>query len=259
MARLLDDVAVGVVPVADAIEALRGLPYEQLREAKVDHHRELRTGHPEAIYGPGKSPEQVRDIARALAARATGAVLITRATSEQAAAAVEAVPAARYYERARLVVVKPADESIDAVVAIVAAGTSDLPISEEAALSLEAAGVEVRRFTDVGVAGVHRVLEHREALEAVDCVIVVAGMEGALPSVVAGLTSRPIVAVPTSVGYGASFEGLAALLAMLSSCAPGVSVVNIDGGFGAAQAAFRIVRSRSTRTRADARDPEVAS
>jgi len=128
-------------------------------------------------------------------------------------------------------------------VAVVAAGTSDLPVAEEAALSLEAAGVVVNRITDVGVAGVHRVLEHRAALEAADCVIVVAGMEGALPSIVAGMTSRPIVAVPTSVGYGANFEGLAALLTMLSSCSPGVSVVNIDAGFNAAQAAFRVVRS----------------
>ena len=232
------------MPVADALDALRALPYEQVADAKVDHDRELRTGHPEAIFGPGKTLEQVRDIARSLATHATGAVLITRATPDQARAAAEAVPGSRYHERARLVVVKPADRRTDATVAVVAAGTSDLPVSEEAALSLEAAGVLVRRITDVGVAGVHRVLEHRDALEAADCVIVVAGMEGALPSVVAGLTSKPIVAVPTSVGYGASFDGLAALLTMLSSCAPGVSVVNIDGGFGAAQAAYRVVRSR---------------
>ena len=139
--------------------------------------------------------------------------------------------------------VKPADRKLDATIAVVAAGTSDLPVAEEAAISAEAAGIEVSRITDVGVAGVHRVLEHRIALEAMDCVIVVAGMEGALPSVVAGLTSTPIVAVPTSVGYGAAFEGLAPLLAMLSSCAPGVAVVNIDNGFGAAQVAHRIVRS----------------
>ena len=243
LARLLDDVAAGTTPIADALEALRALPYESVTDARVDHHRELRTGHPEAIYGPGKSLDQVRDIAAALAAEATGAVLLTRATPEQAQAVKAVIPTAVFHERARLVVVKPADRRIDAVVAVVAAGTSDLPIAEEAALSAEAAGMDVRRITDVGVAGVHRVLEHRAALEAADCVIVVAGMEGALPSVVAGLTSTPIVAVPTSVGYGAAFEGLAPLLAMLSSCAPGVAVVNIDNGFGAAQVAHRIVRS----------------
>jgi NCAIR mutase (PurE)-related protein len=211
-------------------------------DARVDHHRELRTGHPEAIYGPGKTPTQVADIARSLAAEATGAVLVTRVTAEQAAAALAAVPGARYDERSRLVVVKPARDRVAATVAVVAAGTSDLPVAEEASVALEAARVDVVRITDVGVAGVHRVLEHRAAFEAADAVIVIAGMEGALPSVVAGLTSTPIVAVPTSVGYGASFEGVTALLSMMSSCAPGVSVVNIDNGFGAAQVAFRAVR-----------------
>ena len=243
LARLLDDVAAGTTPVADAVEALRALPYEAVADARVDHHRELRTGHPEAIYGPGKTLQQVRDIATALAARASGAVLLTRATPEQAAAAIEAVPGARYHERAGLVVVKPADAALDATISVVAAGTSDLPVAEEAALTAGAAGIRVERLTDVGVAGVHRILEHRAALEATDVVIVVAGMEGALPSVVAGLTSKPVVAVPTSVGYGASFEGLSALLAMLASCAPGVAVVNIDNGFGAALVAHRIVRA----------------
>jgi NCAIR mutase (PurE)-related protein len=242
LARLLDDVAAGRTPVTDAVDVLRTLPYEAVPDARVDHHRELRTGHPEAIYGPGKTPTQVADIARSLAAEADGAVLVTRATPEQAAAAVAAVPGARYDERSRLVVVKEARDATQARVAVAAAGTSDLPVAEEASIALEAAGVEVERITDVGVAGVHRVLEHRETFESADAVIVVAGMEGALPSVVAGLTSTPIVAVPTSVGYGASFDGLAALLAMMSSCAPGVSVVNIDNGFGAAQAAFRLVR-----------------
>jgi len=243
LARLLGDVAAGTTPIAEAVEALRALPYEAVTDARVDHHRELRTGHPEAIYGPGKTPEQVVGIAMALAAQATGAVLLTRATSEQAEAVAVAIPSAVFHDRARLVVVKPAHQAIDATVAVVAAGTSDLPVAEEAAFSAEAAGIVVNRITDVGVAGVHRVLEHRAALEEADCVIVVAGMEGALPSVVAGLTSTPIVAVPTSVGYGASFEGLAPLLTMLASCAPGVAVVNIDNGFGAAQVAHRIVRS----------------
>jgi NCAIR mutase (PurE)-related protein len=252
LARLLDDVAAGRTAVTDAVDALRTLPYEAVPDARVDHHRELRTGHPEAIYGPGKTPEQVADIARSLAAEATGAVLVTRATAEQAAAAISAVPGAHFHERSRLVVVKPAADAVAATVAVVAAGTSDLPVADEASISLEAAGVNVVRFTDVGVAGVHRVLEHRAAFESADAVVVVAGMEGALPSVVAGLTSTPIVAVPTSIGYGASFEGLAALLSMMSSCAPGVSVVNIDNGFGAAQVAFRTVRRVAAARTADA-------
>jgi hypothetical protein len=241
LSRLLSDVADGKTSVAEAVEGLRALPYEALRDARVDHHRELRTGAPEAVFGPGKTPEQVRDVARALAARSSGAVLVTRATAEQAAAVD--VPGARFHERAALVVVKRASAPIDGTVAVVAAGTSDLPVCEEAALTLEASGARAERIVDVGVAGIHRVLEHRGAIEAAGCSIVVAGMEGALPSVVAGLTSTPVVAVPTSIGYGASFEGLAALLAMLSSCAPGVAVVNIDNGFGAAQVALRILRA----------------
>jgi pyridinium-3,5-biscarboxylic acid mononucleotide synthase len=242
LARLLGDVAAGRTPVTDAVDALRTLPYEAVPDARVDHHRELRTGHPEAIYGPGKTALQVADIARSLASQAVGAVLVTRATPEQATAAVSAVPGARYDQRSRLIVVKEAEDRLAGTVAVVAAGTSDLPVADEASIALESAGVAVVRITDVGVAGVHRVLEHRAAFESADAVIVVAGMEGALPSVVAGLTSTPIVAVPTSVGYGASFEGLTALLSMMNACAPGVSVVNIDNGFGAAQVAFRLVR-----------------
>jgi NCAIR mutase (PurE)-related protein len=242
LARLMDDVAAGRTSAADAVESLRTLPFEEVPGAKVDHHRELRTGHPEAIYGPGKTADEVRGIALALSARASGAVLLTRASPEQARVVLDAIPGAEFDQRSGLVVVKSADDAVDATVAVVAAGTSDQPVAEEAARSLTAGGVRVARVTDVGVAGVHRVLAHRDELETADCVIVVAGMEGALPSVVAGLTATPIVAVPTSVGYGASFEGLAALLAMLSSCAPGVAVVNIDNGFGAAQVAYRIVR-----------------
>jgi NCAIR mutase (PurE)-related protein len=247
LSRLLDDVASGAATVADAVERLRALPFEDVPGAKVDHHRELRTGQAEAIYAPGKTAREVADVAVALAARTAGAVLATRATPEQAAAVIDAVPGAAWHERAGLIVVRPADRRIDARVAVVAAGTSDQPVAEEAALTLEAAGARVERITDVGVAGVHRVLAHREPLAAADCAIVVAGMEGALPSVVAGLVDTPVIAVPTSVGYGASFEGLAALLGMLSSCAPGVVVVNIDNGFGAAQAAQRVVGRAATR------------
>jgi pyridinium-3,5-biscarboxylic acid mononucleotide synthase len=238
---MLDDVAEGRLSVSDAVDGLRSLPFEAIAGAKVDHHRELRTGQAEAIYGPGKTPAQVRDIAAALVARASGAVLLTRADRAQADAARSVVPEADVDERSGLVVLKRADRR-DGGVAVVAAGTSDLPVAEEAARTADALGLTVTRIEDVGVAGVHRVVAHRRELEDADCIIVVAGMEGALPSVVAGLTSRPVVAVPTSVGYGASFEGLAALLGMLSSCAAGVAVVNIDNGFGAAMVADRIVR-----------------
>jgi NCAIR mutase (PurE)-related protein len=248
IAHLLDDVASGKTSVGGAIDRLRDLPYEPVAGSKVDHHRELRTGQPEAVFAPGKTPSQVAEAARALASRATGAVLVTRATTEQARAVLEAVPSARAHERSGLIVVKRADGDGSGEVVVVTAGTSDQPFADEAALALEASACSVARIDDVGVAGVHRVLEHRAAFDRADCVIVVAGMEGALPSLVAGLTATPVVAVPTSVGYGANFEGLAALLGMLSSCAPGVAVVNIDNGFGAAQVALRIVGAASRRS-----------
>jgi pyridinium-3,5-biscarboxylic acid mononucleotide synthase len=219
-----------------------GSHVEELADARVDHHRERRTGPAEAIYGPGKTPEQVAAIAAELAASPGGALFLTRASAEQAAAALEAVPGARWSERARIVVLRESERPKDTpLIAVVAAGTSDLPVADEAATTAEAMGLRVQRITDVGVAGVHRILAHRDDLREADCVIVVAGMEGALPSVVAGLTPRPVIAVPTSIRYGASFEGIAALLGMLSSCSPGITVVNIDNGFGAAQAAHRIV------------------
>jgi NCAIR mutase (PurE)-related protein len=246
LAMLLNRVASGDRTVEQALDDLRLLPYEQLEDARVDHHRELRTGQAEAVFAPGKTPRQVRDQAVALAARASGAVFVTRASAEQAAAVMEALPDAVHDERSKLVVVKRAPvPSPLGIVAVLSAGTADLPVAEEAAIATDALGAEVDRLYDVGVAGVHRVLEHRGRLNDADCVVVVAGMEGALPSVVAGLTSRPVIAVPTSVGYGASFEGLSALLAMLSSCAPGIAVVNIDNGFGAAHVAHRILRTRA--------------
>jgi pyridinium-3,5-biscarboxylic acid mononucleotide synthase len=209
----------------------------------LDRHRERRTGHAEAVYAEGKTPEQVAVATAELARDAAGAVFATRATPDQFEAVARVVPGATFDERSGLVVAKRAEREAGAgTVLVVSAGTSDLAVAEEAALTSEALGLAVDRLVDVGVAGVHRVLEHRERLESAGVVIVVAGMEGALPSVVGGLTSRPIVAVPTSVGYGASFDGLAALLAMLSSCAPGITVVNIDNGFGAALAAHRILK-----------------
>jgi pyridinium-3,5-biscarboxylic acid mononucleotide synthase len=209
----------------------------------LDRHRERRTGHAEAVYSEGKTPEQVAVATAELARDAEGAVFATRATAEQFEAVAGLIPGATFDERSRLIVAKRNERDPEAgTLAVVSAGTSDLPVAEEAALTAEALGLSVDRIVDVGVAGVHRVLEHRDRLEAAGAVVVVAGMEGALPSVIGGLTPRPIVAVPTSVGYGASFEGLAALLGMLSSCAPGITVVNIDNGFGAALAAHRILR-----------------
>ena len=228
-----------------ALEDLRDLPHEHLSDATIDHHRELRTGQAEAVYAPGKTCEQVRDAAAALVARASGAVFVTKAAPDQFHALVDAIPDATYHPRSRLVVAKRAEAPLNLGTAcLVAAGTADLPVADEAAEAADALGLDVRRITDVGVAGIGRVLERREEMEAADVAVVVAGMDGALPSVAAGRISRPVVAVPTSVGYGASFDGLAALLAMLNACAPGVSVVNIDNGFGAALVAHRIVRNR---------------
>ncbi len=211
--------------------------------ARVDLDREARCGFPEVIFGPGKTPEAVVAIARTVVEH-HGAVLLTRATAEQASAMLSAFPqSARYRETARCVVVEERQlERRCGKVAVVCAGTSDLPVAEEAAVSLEFLGSPVARFTDVGVAGIHRLLAVRDAIEACEVIVVIAGMEGALPSVLAGLVSKPLIAVPTSVGYGANFGGLSALLGMLNSCGSGVTVVNIDNGFGAAYAAATIHR-----------------
>jgi NCAIR mutase (PurE)-related protein len=246
LADLLDRVATGEIAVERAVEDLRSLPYRRIADATLDHHRELRTGQAEAVYGPGKSALQVRDAAAALVEGSSGAVFVTKATPEQFHAVLQRVPGASYRPRSRLVVAKRAEVPVPlGRLAVVCAGTTDLPVAEEASEAADALGLSVRAISDVGVAGIHRVLERAADIDAADVAIVVAGMEGALTSVVAGLTRRPVVAVPTSVGYGASFEGLAALLAMLNSCAPGVSVVNIDNGFGAALVAHRIVRLRA--------------
>jgi pyridinium-3,5-biscarboxylic acid mononucleotide synthase len=213
-----------------------------LEEPQVhpDTGREARTGQPEVIYGPGKTAEQMLAVARDLVEAGVRPILASRVTADQVRAFTDAFPDARYHETANLLVLDPAPTR-EGTVAVVAAGTSDLPVAEEAASTAEAFGLTVERITDVGVAGVHRVLERVPTLERMDVVIVVAGMEGALPSVVAGLVAAPVIAVPTSVGYGAAFEGLAALLGMLSSCVPGVVVVNIDNGLGAAMAAHRMI------------------
>jgi len=238
---LLSRVAKGEVDPDDAVLRLRDLPFEDLAFARVDHHRHLRQGMPEAVFAPGKTPDQLVRIARRLA-EAAGAFLVTRADEAGARALEEAFPEASWHAAARLVVwvdgSRPLEPSPGRV-AVVAAGTSDLPVSEEAAITTEFLGHSVDRVYDVGVAGIHRLLARRDDLHDADGIIVVAGMEGALPSVVGGLVAAPVVAVPTSIGYGASFGGLAALLGMLNSCAQGVTVVNIDGGFSAACAIHR--------------------
>ncbi len=239
---LLDEVAAGRLAVGDALSQLDDAPLEELGFATLDHHRALRQGFPEVVFGEGKTPEQLVSICEHLAAKGDG-FLVTR-TPESAREALSAAwPAAEVNVLARTVLLRataaPARDARE--VAVVTAGTSDLPVSEEAAVTLDAAGVGVRRVTDVGVAGIHRVLARRETLRDAAVVIVVAGMDGALPSVIGGLVRCPVIAVPTSVGYGAAFGGLAPLLTMLNSCAAGVTVCNIDNGFGAAVAASRIL------------------
>lgn len=239
---LLESIRVGEVTIADAVERIRHLPFTDVEGARLDHHRELRTGMPEVVFGEGKTIDQIITIAREMVAR-SGAVLVTRIDAAKAAALVEAVEEIEHHADARIAMrrrARPA-AAVDrpAHVAVVSAGTSDQPVAEEAARTLEFLGIEVRRYRDLGISGLHRLLAEREKLAGATAVIVVAGMEGALPSVVGGLVDVPVIAVPTSIGYGASFGGLAALLAMMNSCAPGVTVVNIDNGFGAAMAVMR--------------------
>ncbi len=243
--ELLEAVKAGRVSPEQAVERLATLPYEDLGFAKVDHHRALRRGFPETVYGEGKTAEQIEAIVGRIAARGQRA-LVTRTTAEIAQRLAASRPDVRFHEAARCLTVDAGQRpELPGSIAIVAAGTSDLPVAEEAAVVAEFHGARIERIYDVGVAGLHRLLDRTDSIRRADVVIVVAGMEGALPSVVAGLVDAPVVAVPTSVGYGASFHGLAALLAMLSSCASGVGVVNIDNGFGAAHLACLILRGRS--------------
>ncbi len=241
--RLLRDLKDGKVSVKEAMEALRALPYEDLGFAKVDTHREIRRGIPEAVYCPGKTTEQIVAIMRHMVASKSLA-LATRASPEifQAVQGSLDVVPVTYHDRAHLVVAGKTPPARRGNILVVTAGTSDIPVAEEAAVTAEVLGNRVTRLYDVGVAGIHRVLDHRELLQKAKVVVVVAGMEGALPSVVAGLVDVAVIAVPTSVGYGASFDGLAALLAMMNACSPGVAVVNIDNGFGAGYMASTINR-----------------
>lgn len=216
----------------EGVAKLKDLPFEDLGFAKVDHHRQLRQGFPEVVYCAGKTSEQIVTIVERLAERSENNILATRAGYEVFAAVAKRIPEAEYHELARLIVVRRGQQQQGHIL-VVSAGTSDLPVAEEAAITAEVMGNRVERLYDTGVAGIHRLLSQKEKLLAARVLIVVAGMEGALASVVGGLVDKPVIAVPTSVGYGASFGGVAALLAMLNSCASGVSVVNIDNGFGA--------------------------
>ena len=227
--------------VEDALEQLKELPYHDLEYAKVDYHRELRNGFPEVIYSPGKSLDQIRGIVTDMLARTTGNILASRASEEVYEVIRELTPDAVYYKEARSVVVKREPYRVsEGTIAVVSAGTSDIPVAEEAAVTAEVMGNQVKRLYDVGVAGIHRLLDNVDVINHARVIIVVAGMEGALASVVGGLTDKPVVAVPTSIGYGANFGGVSALLGMLTSCAGGIGVVNIDNGFGAACLASKI-------------------
>jgi NCAIR mutase (PurE)-related protein len=241
---LIDQVASGTLDPTTAkaqlVEAMRAEPYADLGFARVDHHRAVRQGFPEVILGLGKTPAQIAAIAAEIVARGS-TLLVTRAGEAAYAAVLAKIPNAVYHADAALITFRQQDVSPGhGTIIVAAAGTSDLPVAEEAARTAELMGNEVARLYDVGVAGIHRLLGERERLAAARVIIVVAGMEGALPSVIAGLVSAPVIAVPTSIGYGASFGGIAALLGMLNSCASGVAVVNIDNGFGAASIASLI-------------------
>lgn len=243
---LLEDVAAGRASVEQALSRLDSPPAESLGFATIDHHRALRAGYPEVVFGEGKTADQIVAICERLAARGDG-FLLTRAGDAERAAVTTHFPGARANALARTVCLPGSVErkvDVTKQVLIITAGTSDLPVAEEAAETLGALGASSARLTDVGVAGIHRLLAQHDVLRDAAVVIVIAGMDGALPSVVGGLVRAPVIAVPTSVGYGSSFHGLSALLTMLNSCAAGVTVCNIDNGFGAAMAAARILGER---------------
>jgi NCAIR mutase (PurE)-related protein len=235
------------ISVGEAYAQLKNLPYEDLGFAKIDHHRQLRKGFPEVIYCEGKTPKQIARIAQHISQNQHN-VLATRADRKAYQAIKKVLKKAKYHKSARIITVnqstgRQADRQTNSI-SIITAGTADLPVAEEAAVTAEFLGNKIERFYDVGVAGIHRLLKNIQKIQTARVMIVVAGMEGALPSVIGGLVDKPVIAVPTSVGYGSSFKGLAALLTMLNSCAPGVSVVNIDNGFGAAVMAHTILNSK---------------
>ena len=243
---LLEAVQSGQTGVDQALTELRDLPFRSLGFAHADTHRHLRTGFPEVIFGTGKTPSQIASLLGELG-RGGATVMATRISPEVARDVLAVVPAARYVEGARIVVLGPAPEPTKGrgTIAVLSAGTADIPVAEEAAVTAELDGNRVARIFDVGVAGLHRLLAHRETVEKAEVLVVVAGMDGVLPTVVAGLFSRPVIAVPTSIGYGASMGGISALLTMLNSCATGVAVVNIDNGFGAGRMASLLNQVRA--------------
>lgn len=244
--QLLESIATGKITPDQAMIQLKSLQFESVGDfAKIDHHRSLRTGFPEVIWGLGKTPKQIAEIMLVMQKRNNPVVMATRIEPEVYEYLREKISNLRYYEQAKICAIAPhyLTPYQSGTITILSAGTSDLPIAEEAAVTAELCGFEVQRLWDVGVAGIHRLLHHKHLIMNADILIVVAGMEGALPSVVGGLVDCPVIAVPTSIGYGASFQGLAALLSMLNSCAAGIGVVNIDNGFGAAILAGQILRT----------------
>lgn len=256
--KLLTDYKEGTVSQQEVLLKLKEAPYEDLGFARVDHHRGLRQGAAEVVYGAGKLPEEILAIAKAQRARGERTILLTRLSEEASEALKAAFPEDLHLEERSGTAIlgeKPQPDGIGRIV-IVTGGTSDIPVAEEAAWTAEALGNEVLRLYDAGVAGIHRLFDHLEELMSASVVIAIAGMEGALPSVVGGLVDCPVIAVPTSVGYGASFGGMAALLAMLNSCASGISVVNIDNGFGAGYQASMINHVRDKR-RKEGQDDEA--
>jgi pyridinium-3,5-biscarboxylic acid mononucleotide synthase len=243
--KLLQAIADGEISPETALDQLKDLPFETLGEfAKIDHHRQLRTGFPEVIWGADKTPEQIIKIMTAMRNRNNSVVMVTRIKPQVYQQLTKAIPDLTYYPTAGICALSaPKTPHQIGTISLLTAGTADIPVAEEAAVTGELCGFEVTRLWDVGVAGIHRLLSNRQVIYEADVLIVVAGMEGALPSVVAGMADCPVIAVPTSVGYGASFGGVAPLLTMLNSCAAGIGVVNIDNGFGAAILAGQILRT----------------
>ena len=238
--KLLEQVQQQALSVSDAIDQLKDLPYKDLGHTKIDNHRELRTGYPEVIFCEGKTPGQVYDIMTYMAQKKVN-ILGTRASREQYEAVRTEIPKAVYHEEARAITIKNVDMPVtDTSIAILTAGTSDIPVAEEAAVTAEIFGNRTDRYFDVGIAGIHRLYDNLDRIRKAKVIVVIAGMEGALPSIVGGLVDKPVIAVPTSTGYGANFKGLSALLGMLTSCSAGVCVVNIDNGFGAGYMASMI-------------------
>jgi NCAIR mutase (PurE)-related protein len=242
--KLLEGLAQGEISVESTLDRLKHLPFEDLGFANVDHHRGLRQGYPEVIFGQGKSVDQIRQIMLSLLNKGNN-VLVTRVSEEKAIALCTHFPKACHHQDARCITVeqRPIEKVGRGTILVISAGTSDIPVAAEAVVTARILGNHVEQLFDVGVSGIHRLLARRELLTSATVLVVVAGMEGALPSVVGGLVDRPVIAVPTSIGYGASFGGIAALLGMLNSCASGVTVVNIDNGFGAGYAASLINRA----------------